>query len=1209
MRSLFTLTAIFILGFGTTVSAQGFWKSATTLNVAKSNERIYANPTHYHAYDLAFDKLRKYITQAPLESYSTKQKGLELEIPLPDGSLQTFYMFNSPSMESGLQAKYPSITSYKGYSKDKTENLRITVSDQGFFAAIASPSGTMYIDPVRADAPNQYYSYYIRDNVDENMSSQLSCGHTVAADMYGQKESNTSHGYLKVNSEPVEMRTYRFAVTTTAEWTDRNGGTQAAGLANVVMTVDRLNLIYENEVAIKLLLVNDNDKMVYTDPATDPFVQPEEGFVMLGENTGVINNAIGSTNYDFGHVYGLCTDTGGVARLASVCDPTSKGAGASCFMGDLISVTLSVVAHEIGHQMGAQHTFNNCTSDNMTLENESPSNAYEPGSGSTIMSYAGLCPLGNNVRGDNFDKYHVASLVQMKNFMFNGGGDVCATKIPTDNVSPEVTVAYSDGFTIPIMTPFELTCEASDANNDPILYSWEQFNIGTLSPLGMPFGNAPSFESLPPNENPSRTFPSLTTVVFNRNSDTEVLPEISRDFTFRVTARDNNPQGGGTSWQEVKFKSTDQAGPFEITFPTRVETMQVGDEITVSWDVANTDQAPVNCQKVDIHLSVDGGFNFDKALAINTPNDGSEIVYVPNRTGEDVRIRVSAADNIFFDMSNLDSKIVEPSAPDFYVETGFAAETICLPASVDIPITTASLLGYNDQIEFSVVDGLPPGATASFQPQVVSPSENTQLRIDMSNADVTGDFQLNVRATSGGITHDRIINLSVVSNNYSDLLPVAPANNLSEVVVLPTFEWTPSSAASSYTIEVATSPSFGESVVSSQSGIVGSSYVPSVTLDAGNLYYWRLIPSNQCSTGPATPIQVFHTVALACADAVSIDTPQNISASGTREVTARIPLSGGTISDMNVKQVVGTHERVSDLKFTLTSPSGTSVVLANRKCGNSSNFNIGFDDQAPSTILCPISSGTSFQPEEALSAFNGESAEGIWELKVEDLAPGSGGQLTEVSLENCGAVSVQNPFIVVNDVHMIPPAATARISNDILLVDDNNNSANELTYTVVTLPQHGDLVLNEGAPMPIGATYTQSDVNNGRLRYIHDGGASTADNFNFVVQDGEGGWISITQFLIDINADHVTSTDELQATLGLSIYPNPVQDQLVVTSDQPAGDNFVITLRDIQGRLIAKRNGQGMIQEEFNVKQLDSGIYFLSISDGQLIYTEKVIVE
>jgi hypothetical protein len=330
----------------------------------------------------------------------------------------------------------------------------------------------------------------------------------------------------------------------------------------MVEAVNRLNSVFEVEIAVRLVLIDNNDDIIFLDAATDGYTNGDTG-AMIGENQQITNSFIGAGNYDMGHVFGTTSSFSGLAQLGAVCNNNSKARAVSLDnspVGD--AFVIETVAHEMGHQFGGAHTFNSC-------HNVSPGDGYEPGGGTTILSYAGICanPL-NNLQSFPDDYYHVHSLDQMITFSRFSGGDECPVETPTGNNEPTAEIPLEGGFFIPISTPFLLTGIGTDPDGDQLFYCWEQYDIGPENSVpGSPVGNSPLFRSWEPNTSPTRVFPRMQNIVNNISNNAEVLPTYSRDLTFRFTVRDKKAGGGGTVWDQIAFESTDQAGPFLVTYP------------------------------------------------------------------------------------------------------------------------------------------------------------------------------------------------------------------------------------------------------------------------------------------------------------------------------------------------------------------------------------------------------------------------------------------------------------------------------------------------------------------------------------------------------------------------------------------------------------------------------------------------------------------
>ncbi len=657
------------------------WNDISETGLNASGTR-YIIPQSYRTLELNLQGLSKTLSRVPHENLTrVKESDFLLSLPLPDDSFTTFKVVESPVMAEKLSIKYPQIKTYLGQGVDDvTSRVRFDITPEGFHAIIFSIKGTVYIDPYSLGETRYYISYYEKDYLPTEDELKATCN------LFGTDSEFGDHIRNLVENNPdvligSQLRTYRLACAATGEYTIFHGGTVELGLAAVVTAVNRITGVYESEVGVRLELIPNNDLIIYTNPTTDPYTN-NDGSAMLDQNQSNLDAVIGNANYDIGHV--VSTGGGGVAYLGVVCQTGWKARGVTGSpqpIGDPFYI--DYVAHEMGHQYGGNHSFNG-NEGACGGGNRNGSTAYEPGSGSTIMSYAGIC--GSQDLQNHSDAYfHSISFVEIVNYTNNGNGNSCPVITGTGNNEPSANVP-AGGFTIPISTPFMLVGSGSDPDSDPLTYCWEEWDLGPAGHPNSPSGNAPIFRSFDPVDVPYRYFPKLANILNNTQTIGEILPTYTRTLTFRLTVRDNRAGGGGVNYAQMQsINVTNTAGPFLVTQPNTTVTWQGNSNQTVTWNVANTSVAPVNVTQVNILLSTDGGNNFTEMLAANTPNDGSEDILLPNLPTTEARIKIEAVGNVFFDISNTNFTIEE------YVPVELTAFfTLSTEKGITLKWTTAS---------------------------------------------------------------------------------------------------------------------------------------------------------------------------------------------------------------------------------------------------------------------------------------------------------------------------------------------------------------------------------------------------------------------------------------------------------------------------------------------------------------------------------------
>ncbi len=585
---------------------------------------------------------------------------MRLSLPRPDGQVAVFNVSPYPVMAPELAAKYPQIQPFYGFNEDLPgQKIYLDVSQHGLHAMIRGAGENWWIDPLAVGDAVKHRSYY-RHQLAREAPSDWTCG--VDGETADSVHPPHTRGALPSNQGV--LKTYRLAVAATGEYTTFHStgpANVADGLAAVVTAMVRVNGIYENDLAIRMVLVADNDLVIYTNGATDPYTN-NSGGAMLTQNQINLDAVIGDADYDIGHVFS--TGGGGIANLNSPCNTGFKARGVtglSSPTGDVFWV--DYVSHEMGHQWGAPHTFNSVAG--ACNGNRTGAEAFEPGSGSTIMAYAGICG-SDNLQSNSDDYFHTASLERIVNYS-NGQG-ACFVGSNTDNIAPSVDAGFDH--VIPLNTPFELCASGFDVDTSAaqLTYAWEQHDLGPAGSPNSPSGNAPLFRSFQPVNDPCRTFPQKSDLLNNTQTIGEILPSYGRDLNFRVTLRDNEVGGGAFNTDELDIQVDGNGGPFVLLAPNGGEFIAAGDPVSVQWNVGSTDQAPVNCASVDVWLSLDGGNSFNVLWTAATPNDGSEMLNMLNIDSAAVRVKVQCSGNVFFDISN---STLQVNGSDLIFANGF----------------------------------------------------------------------------------------------------------------------------------------------------------------------------------------------------------------------------------------------------------------------------------------------------------------------------------------------------------------------------------------------------------------------------------------------------------------------------------------------------------------------------------------------------------
>ena len=784
MIRLFFFTLILLTKINLQAQQSDYW---TPLPAPQEEENLKFHPAEFELFQLDFEALQQQLSTCTVKTgASKKEDAVAIDVPMSNGTFQQFNLFETPIMEAQLQAKYPNIRTYTGYDpSNPRRTIKIDIGPGGLHAMIFSNEASLAIGPAFSGDTDQYMVFSKTAIQHDEEAFHCTVDH-------GPTPINTTNTSL--NPTGTELRTYRLAMGATGEYSSFHGGTKALALAAIVTTMNRVNGIYERDFTITMILVNNTDTLIYLDPDTDPYTNNNLGN-LLGENQALCDDLIGTENYDIGHVFG--TAGGGLAAVGVVCGGAKArgGTGLGSPQGDVFDV--DYVSHEIGHQFSGGHTFNNCGSQSGI--------PYEPGSGVTIMAYAGLCGA-NNLQPNSIDQFHVANYDQIIFYSQTANGNSCPQITPTNNTPPIVEVPEG-GFYIPYATPFELTGSAFDAEGDSLTYCWEQYDLGPSVHPDSAVGNAPLFRSWQPVNTPTRIFPRIEDLVTNTHTIGELLPQFGRELNFRMTVRDNKAGGGGVDYAQLTFFAADSSGHFKVVSPNGGQIWTAGQIETIYWDVANSDQNPVNCQKVNVWLSEDGGYTYPHLIATDRDNNGSTVITVPNIPGDQIRIKVKAADNVFFDISDQNNIILPAANPDFVVTVDDPTLTICGDEAISFSIGLDTLLGFQEPVNLDVL-GTPLGSIFTFSINDIVPPANVGLIVTTTADIIPGDYTFTLQATSNNIVKNIPLTIKVRAEEIPAISLLSPFNGSTNVDLNSLFTWNPIPWVTGYTIEIADQPDF-----------------------------------------------------------------------------------------------------------------------------------------------------------------------------------------------------------------------------------------------------------------------------------------------------------------------------------------------------------------------------------------------------------------
>jgi hypothetical protein len=966
------------------LAQHNFWTEhgVGILNVGKASTRTNF-PTNYKLFDANLSEMQAYLNS----SLRTNPAGILLSLPNADGNIEEFEIKEASNFEPALQTQFNEIRSFSGKGiTDKNALLRLSISPQGIQTMI-----------FREGKEEEYIEPYTEDKLTYAVfKSQRSAGE-LPWNCYTQDQQLSSALNQIVTDLPIgiarsggNLKILRLALSCNGEYSNYFGAfpttpdRQARVMAAYNATLTRCNGIFEKDLAIHLQLIPTTTSVIYYDPATDPYSTTLSLWNSQLQST--LTSVIGDANYDIGHMFGSAGGGGNAGCIGCVCN-AGKGSGITSPadgipQGD--NFDIDYVAHEIGHQLGANHTF--------SMSNEGTGVNKEVGSGITIMSYAGI--TSQDVAPHSIDIFHQASIQQIQN---NITTKTCGTTFTITGTNNTPVVAPLTNYTIPRSTPFYLTGLATDPDGDILTYCWEQNDntttTGTASVASATKATGPNWISFRPTTSPTRLFPQLSTILTGGyvtgplpggdvGANIEALSSVARTLNFRLTVRDNapfssnslSPEVGQTSFADVVITVNGTAGPFAVTAPNTNVSWGAGTTQNITWSVNSTNLAPINCANVKITLSTDGGQTFPIILAESTPNDGTHPVTIPNNLSSTARIKVEAVGNIFFDISNSNFAITTP--PLCGDPTGLTSSAITTSSANISWTAVANATSYaveyklNSATTWTVVNAAQTATSASLTGLTAGTAYNWRVRATCpagAGAYVTANFTTTVSCgnptglTTSGIT--------------------TTASNLS---------WSAVANATSYAVEYKLNSAATWIVVNAAQTTTSASLTG---LTAGTAYNWRVRAT--CATSTSAYVSANFTTAsigtgTSCQNALDTDLNGTIAGAGV------IPFN------TNITGLINPASDIDYYKFTITIGGRITVSLTTLPA----DYNIRLRNSAGTQVANASRTGTRNE------SFNYNATPGVYYVEVYGANAAANNATRCYTLRVASGTAARNNFVI-----------------------------------------------------------------------------------------------------------------------------------------------------------------------------------------------------
>ncbi|MBX2907673.1 MAG: Ig-like domain-containing protein [Taibaiella sp.] len=1195
MKKLFTCITLLLTAGVQLASAKDAVWTRVAKEQAPAKELLRMPPSEYLVYKADVAALKAMLWALP-QDYSQARI---MELPMPDGSFRAFRVWETPMMPASLAAQYPDIRTFTAEAVDnKNVTAKFDFTELGFHAVVLGDANVPFIDPYD-NLNDGYYVVHNKATETRPFAARMICAIGNDDHAGGQKMETLHSGLpatnlkavfnhedasaislngtssidepmaLTASSSPTPIRRYDLALSANNFYCQAATGfpTPTIGqcLSAMTTSMNRVNGVYNRELSVQMNFVATENLIIWptaTGSANgpDPFnAINSNASSCLTQNQTECDTRIGSANYDIGHVF--TTGAGGLASVGVVCNNSFKArgvTGSSVPVGDAFDI--DYVCHEMGHQFGSSHTFNNNV-DGSCSGNASMTHAYEPASGITIMDYAGICSPDNVAR--NSSPYFSANSLEQIVPLLSGSEGTCASSTPTTH--PPVTIGgFIQTYNIPYKTPFELAgpTATGSGGDTAITYGWYQNNLGDFGlRLNQTHVFGPLFRSYQPVYTNARVFPANDSVIIGvYNHAGERMADTARYMTFKTVIR-NIAAGMGAvlipdDTVHLNVSSTGAANGYAGFVVTSQGTTGIvytgGSTQTVTWNVVGTNLAPVSAANVDIFMSVDGGRTWPYTVG-TFPNTGTASITVPNpaATSTTARFKVKGSGNVFF---NINSR-------NFTVNPGTVTAPITGTFTVCVTSTTA------------LADATPSGTWSSSTPSVATVNASGVV-----TGVAAGTSTITYTAASGAVT--AVVTVLAV--------PAPGATTGSSLICMGTPEsmtnGTPSGVWSSSNTSVATVSSGG--------------VVTGVAPGTADISY---TVTNGCGSGTAV-----HAVTVGAVTAVASITGATSVCPGSSTTLGNTTPSGvwsssnpavATISSTG--DVTGVAAGTTTISYTVTNASGcVSAATVIFTVGSGGSLSVSVDPM-PNDTVCTGQTITYV----AVPAGAGPGATYQWIVNGIPVATGptftttpANGDMVVVQMTATGAcsgaatvsstpitITVQAPLT--NTVDISASATSIGAGDAVTFAAIAPNAGPAATYQ-----WYVNATLIPGAT---NTTFTTTELADGQMVHCKVTSVEVCVTPKSVLSGG----IVI----------HVASgINDMVGISSMSVVPNPTKGTFIVKANGVSDGAFIV-VSNLLGQQVLSATAQsknGKIEAQLSLPTgVARGIYFLTMTAGN----EKVV--